>query len=427
MSRDYDTALRPYLQKRLEEIHEADILVGIPCYNNEDTILHVVQTLSHGLHEHYRSARAVIMVADGGSTDDTRDRVTDFQLKPWQEKLVTIYRGIGGKGSALRAIFEAAHRLKVKACACVDSDLRSINPDWVKYLLQPVLEQGYEFVAPVYSRFKYDGTITNNIVYSLVRSLYGKRIRQPIGGDFAFSNGLAKHYLEQEVWGTDIARYGIDIWMTTNAIVEGAKVCQANLGVKIHDAKDPGEALGPMFRQVCGTLFSLLEKHESFWMPLRGSDPVPVLGMKGFLEPQPITVNQGRMVKEFQGGMRLFGPVWKEIFSAEVFAALEKAQAMEPARFHFTTETWVKLLYELAAKYHHISDHRMKMLGLMTPLYLGRVASFITRTKDMDSQAAEEVVEEQAQKFEELKPYLVDLWSNGQKAGRLEEELAKER
>ncbi len=427
MLRDYDTALRPYMQKRLEEIREADILVGIPCYNNEDTIIHVVQTLSHGLHEHYRSARAVIMVADGGSTDDTRDRVVDFELKPWQEKLVTIYRGIGGKGSALRAIFEAAHRLKVKACACVDSDLRSISPDWVKYLLEPVLEQGYEFVAPVYTRYKYDGTITNNIVYSLVRALYGKRIRQPIGGDFAFSRGLAKHYLEQEVWSTDIARYGIDIWMTTNAIVEGAKVCQANLGVKIHDAKDPGEALGPMFRQVCGTLFSLLEKHEGFWTPIRGSDPVPVLGMTEFLEPQPIKVNQARMVKEFQEGMRLFGPVWRHIFSKDVFDALEKAHALEPAKFHFTTETWVKLLYELAAKYHHIGDHRMKLLGLMTPLYLGRVASFITRTRDMDSKAAEEVVEEQAQKFEELKPYLLGLWSDGEKPGALEAELAKER
>ncbi|MDW7712391.1 MAG: glycosyltransferase [Deferrisomatales bacterium] len=413
MSRDYDTALRPYVQKRLEEIREADILVGIPCYNNEDTIVHVLQMVSHGIDEHYRGARAVIMVADGGSTDDTRDRVLDFQLKPWQEKLITIYRGIGGKGSALRAIFETAYRLNVKACACVDSDLRSINPNWVKYLLDPVFEKGYEFVSPVYSRYKYDGTITNNIVYNLVRTLYGKRIRQPIGGDFAFSRGLAKHYLEQDVWGTDIARFGIDIWMTTTALRTGAKICQANLGVKIHDAKDPSEALGPMFRQVCGTLFTLMEEHESYWLPVRGSEPVPVLGMEETLEPEPVVVNHGRMVTEFQEGMRLFGSLWKEIFSEEVFSALEEAYAMPAEEFRFTTEIWVKLLYELAAKYHHLADHRMKLLAVMTPLYLGRVASFVTRTRDMDSKAAEEVVEEQAVKFEEQKGYLVGLWTSG--------------
>jgi len=427
MPRDYDTALRPYVQKRLEEIREADVLIGIPCFNNEDTIVHVVQMVSHGVYEHYRNARAVIMVADGGSTDDSRDRVLDFQLKPWQEKLITIYRGIGGKGSALRAIFEAAHRLKVKACVCVDSDLRSINPDWVKYLLEPVLEKDYEFVAPVYSRFKYDGTITNNIVYNLVRALYGKRIRQPIGGDFAFSRGLAKHYLEQEVWGTDIARFGIDIWMTTNALREGAKVCQANLGVKIHDAKDPGEALGPMFRQVCGTLFALMEQHEDFWLPVQGSEAVPMFGMDTFLEPEPISVNQPRMVREFQEGMRLFGSVWKQIFSPDVFRELEAAFARTPADFFMPIEVWVKLLYELAAKYHHLTDHRMKLLGVMTPLYLARVASFINRTKDMTSREAEDVVEEQARAFEQHKGYLVDLWQNGGEPAELEAELSRER
>ena len=98
--RHFSTALRPYLQKRLEEIREADILVGIPCYNNEDTLLHVVQSVSHGIFEHFRDRRAVIMIADGGSTDDSRDRVVEFQVRPWQEKLVTVYLGVGGKGSA---------------------------------------------------------------------------------------------------------------------------------------------------------------------------------------------------------------------------------------------------------------------------------------------------------------------------------------
>ncbi len=427
MRRKFNTALRGYMLKRLEEIREADILVGVPCYNNEDTIVHVVQMVSHGIFEHYRDRRAVIMVADGGSTDDSRDRVAEFQFKPWQEKLVTIYRGIGGKGSALRAIFEAAHRLNVKACACVDSDLRSINPDWIRYLLEPVLEKDYEFVAPVYSRYKYDGTITNNIVYNLVRALYGKRIRQPIGGDFAFSRGLAKRYLEQDVWESDIARFGIDIWMTTTALVEGARVCQANLGVKIHDAKDPAEALGPMFRQVCGTLFSLMETHEGFWKPLQGSEAVPVFGMEETLEPEPVQVNQARMVKEFKEGMRLFGPVWRNLFSAEVYAALEEAERLPPEEFLFPVEIWVKLLYELAARYHGLKDHRLKMLGVMTPLYLGRVASFINRTRDLDSQGAEQVVEEQAERFEALKPYLLELWDgDGQELGPLSEAFARQ-
>jgi len=100
----------------------------------------------------------------------------------------------------LRSVFEAARTLHVRACAVVDADLRSITSDWVRYLLDPVINHDYQFVSPVYLRHKYDATITNNIVYNLTRALYGKRIRQPIGGDFAFSSEVGRFFAEQDVW-----------------------------------------------------------------------------------------------------------------------------------------------------------------------------------------------------------------------------------
>ena len=77
----YDTALRAYTSKRIEEIESADILVGIPCYNNERTIDHVIQMVTHGLATHYKDRRSVIFIADGGSTDDSREVAKEFQIK----------------------------------------------------------------------------------------------------------------------------------------------------------------------------------------------------------------------------------------------------------------------------------------------------------------------------------------------------------
>jgi len=411
----YDTGLRPYTSKRLEEIERADILVGIPCHYNEGTIAHVMQMVTHGLFSYHKDLRSVIMIADGGSTDDTRDVAKEFEIKPWQEKIVSIYRGPAGKGSAFRSVFEAAKRLKVKACMVVDSDLRSITSDWVKYLLEPILEKDYQFVSPVYSRYKYDATITNNIVYNLTRALYGLRIRQPIGGDFAFAGELAAYYIEQDVWETDVARFGIDVWMTTNAITNNFRICQSNLGVKIHDAKDPAESLGPMFRQVVHTLFVLMEEHEAEWKAIKGSRTVPMFGLEEFMEPEPIQVDLGRLVTEYKTGFRQFKGLYRDIFCPECFEELKRCAAKAKTKFVMSHRTWVMVLYEIAATFHRWTHNRTQLVNLMTPLYLGRVASFINKTRKMTSSQAEQVVEEQAQVFEEHKDYLIRLWDKREK------------
>jgi hypothetical protein len=412
MTHRYQTALRSSAQQQLTTIGTADILFGIPCYNNDTSIHHVIQQVSQGLAQHYPDCRAVLMVADGGSTDQTQAVAAAYPLPPTQAKIITRYQGIGGKGSALRAIFEAACQLQVQACATVDADLRSITPDWVNYLLEPVLEQGVEFVTPLYARYKYDGTITNNIVYPLTRALYGKQIRQPIGGDFAFSQGLAQYYQEQAVWETDVARFGIDIWMTLSAIAQGASLGQVRLGAKIHDAKDPAAALGPMFRQVCGTLFSLLEPHAPVWMPVKGSQPVPISGLDRLLDPEPIAVDHARMVQDFQAGLSQCQATYRALLSSAVLVALTQASALAPPRFEFSPTIWVRVLYEFAAAYHHQPAHRTQLLNLLTPLYLGQVASFITRTRTLTFAAAEAEVDALAQCFEHQKPYFLTLWQD---------------
>lgn len=70
----YNTALRSYTAKRIEEIGSADILVGIPCYNNEKTIAHVIQMITHGLAQYYPDRRCVI--ASGPEEDVLLDRIS---------------------------------------------------------------------------------------------------------------------------------------------------------------------------------------------------------------------------------------------------------------------------------------------------------------------------------------------------------------
>lgn len=410
------TALRDYTIERLEKIGRADLLIGIPSYNNDETIAHVMKTASRGAADFFPDMKVLLFVSDGGSTDDTRDRAKDVELEPYTEKLIQIYRGIPGKGSALRGVFEAASYLKVKATVVVDADLRSITPDWIEKLASPVVSGKYDFVAPLYSRYKYDGTITNNIAYHITRALYGRRVRQPIGGDFGFSTALAEMYLKEDVWDTDVATYGIDIWMTTLAITSGHRLAQARLGVKKHGKKDPATQLGSMFREVVITMFGLMERFEDFWKKVKGSTPVDTLGEAPTEEPEPFPVDRDALVENFRIGCGHFYPLWRTILSRDDLKAVRELKKAKSEELLLDIDLWVRILYDFASTFHRWPRNRVKLVNMMTPLYYANVASFINRTEKMTNAQAEQVIEEYAERFEALKPYLIKKWNRRKRA-----------
>ncbi len=407
--------------REIRAIGKADILIGIPSYNNAGTIGHVVRAVSIGLAKYFPHERAVIVNADGGSTDGTADVVRNAGIEDIESillenpannvrKIITAYRGISGKGSAFRTIFTIAKELSVKASAVVDSDLRSITPEWVELLIDPIYHRGYDFVAPLYLRHKFDATITNNIVFPLTRALYGKRIRQPIGGDFGFSDRLTESYLSHKVWYSDISKFGIDIWMTTNALTNGFKVCQSYLGAKIHNSKDPGADLSQMLTQVLGVVFCLMEVYREKWWDVRTSEPIQEFGFKFEVGLKPIEVDIERMVKSFKKGFGALGQMWEKVLSPQAFSEIESIVAGAEYRFTFPIDLWVKIVYDYALSYHRRVLARKRLLKSFVPLYYGRTAAFILENLNSSPFEVEEKLEQLCISFEQQKDYLLKNW-----------------
>jgi hypothetical protein len=385
----------------------ADLVVGIPSFRNAATIGHVTKTAAEGLRRHFPDTRAVIVNADGGSEDGTRDRV-----RASADGVPTVtgrYEGRSGKGSAFRAIFEAVVLLDAKACAVVDSDLRSITPEWIARLIGPVVRGEADYVTPLYARHKHDGTITNTIAYPLTRALYGARVRQPIGGEFGFGADLAKVYLAEPVWDSDVAKFGIDIFMTTTALVRGVRVAQAFLGAKIHDPKDPGADLGPMFTQVVGTLLTLARKNVDIWRPVTGSRDVPVIGEVTPVEPEVVNASVRVLVEKFRATAADQDQVWTEILSADTRDVARKAAETGNASA-IGARFWARAVYEIVAAVKERDDTEALARALL-PLYFGRVAALIGEVQGLDQAGAERVVEQQAVAFEQTKPYLLERWA----------------
>jgi glucosylglycerate synthase len=408
-------------RSRIAGLKDVEILIGVPSFNNARTIGHVVRAVEAGLTKYFPTRRAVLVNSDGGSSDGTTEIVREAgadldailleRHRGGFHKLVTPYHGIPGKGSAFRTVFEIARELGVKACAVVDSDLRSITPEWIELLIKPVLEEGYDYVSPYYMRHKYDGTITNTIVYPLTRALYGKRIRQPIGGDFGFSGRLASFYLGKDVWASDVARFGIDIWMTTTALANGFRICQAFLGAKIHDAKDPGADLSAMLHQVVGSVFDLMEEYAGVWRSVRGSAPVETFGFAYSVGLEEIHVDLERMAGMFRLGVKDLDAFYRSFLPEDVRAVLGELAARPGLDgFAYADEAWVRTILSFALAYHHKVAAREHIIKSLTPLYLGKVASFVIETWDSGAEGVEARLEELCLAFEKGKSYLIERW-----------------
>ena len=405
------TVLQPQVLDQVEKIGEADIIVGIPSFRNAGTISYVAKAASLGMVKYFPELKPVLVNSDGGSEDRTREIVLETPVPPGVEKIVTPYRGPAGKGSAFQTIFEIADRLRAKICIVVDSDLRSITPEWIKLLGEPIYKHSYGFVAPHYMRYKYDGTITNSIAYPITRALYGQRVRQPIGGDFGVCWALAKVFSQQDMWEDEnVHKFGIDIWMTTMAINEGFRICQSTMGVKLHDSKDPGADLGPMFREVVSTIFSLMQRYEVKWKVVQGSVPTDIYGTVGEAEPEQISVDLHRLIDNFIRGFEEKQKILEQVLFPETFREIKALTHPPEAVFHFPLDVWVKAVYDFAVAYSWGNIDRHDLVDALMPLYFGRVGSFVIETEVMNDIEAEEAVEETAKAFEQLKPYLLKRW-----------------
>ena len=319
-------------------------------------------------------------------------------------------RGVPGYENALGAILQASQQLGVRACALIDGSLWSVTGEWVGRLLSPIADRSFDLVTSVYRRHKYEGTLTNSLLYPMTRALYGKRISSPSGGSYGFSSKLVSTYLIKDLRGGLSAQLALDNWLTTVAVAEGHEVCQASLGTKLQQAKSPTVELSVILSQAVGSVFSLMEEYQSAWEGRSGSSPVPTFGPPEEVATEWAPVNRGRMVEAFKQGLRDLLPLWEVILAQDTMAQILPLGLLDDEDFRFPMDIWVQAVYDFALAYHHRVIHREHLLRSLTPLYLGRTASFVAETLEGGPEEVQHCIERLCEEYETLKPYLVERW-----------------
>ena len=380
--------------------NEVDIIIGIPSLNEADNIAFVVRQLALGLKKYFPTHSAAIINVDNNSKDGTKGAFMGAETDSIPKRYISTEEAVVGKGNNMRNLFVEVVQRKAKAVIVVDADLKSVTPEWVKSLATPILE-GYDYATPIYSRNEYDGTITNHITYPLIYALFKANIRQPIGGDFSFSPRMARYWLGM-AWEKNTRQYGIDIFMTTSALLNGFKVCQVALGSKVHKPSAP--KLGAMFTQVITTLFSNISKFRNVWMNGSGNKDCPILGDFSYKEPQQLSVDyKGIRKASFDGFSKNEGMI-SSILSPSYYHITQRMY--HAGRWNIGSELWAKKLYDFIFAYE-MSENKEDVVEALKPLYFARVASFYRQTMDMTHQEAEEKIIKQAKQFQRMRGYLV--------------------
>lgn len=392
------------------DFEDIEFIVGIPSYMEADCIGFVTRQVDAGLSKYFGRLKTLIVNMDNHSEDDTRRAFLSVETGT-PKHYITTPKGVRGKGNNLHNLFKFASRYKqtLRGAVVVDADLKSITPEWVKHLGEPLLK-GYDYALPYYSRHQFDGSITNHICYPLLYGLLGQDVRQPIGGEFGFSPALMEYWLKQK-WIKTTRQYGIDIFMTLNAVLGNFKICEVGLGAKIHKASAP--KLGPMFTQVVTTLFNFLTSSKDQWLNTLVINPEPKkrFGLKSLHAPQELHIDIRGLKENLRTEYTQRKGLIRKLLNE--YSLMNLGNMFDQDYYDIDILMWTQDVYQLLFSFDTGSAGIKKdVVEALKPLYFGRSVTFDYLTWKYNIKYAEEAVKVQAKAFASQKPYLMGLYLN---------------
>ena len=388
-----------------------DVLAGVHVANQATRVVDFLDTVAAALAAYSPVRHAGVLVADAGSQDGTPDVVRAWcdGSGPGASRGHLDVIEPRHRGRAIVALLLAARRLGARALVLLDADLASVGPDGIRALLDPVLRDEADYVSPAYARSVSEGTLTTNLLAPLTQALYGLRIQQVMGGCAAVSGAAMGSWLAPGVDTGEGQPYGAEIWLTTTALVSGARIAEVELGRKVVRPGGPQPDLATILVRTLGPLFDLMERYENAW--LAPSERGPVSRRSGCeVQPDDQSPDVGRMVRAFDLGLKDLLPVWEQIIPEPRLAELYPLALLGADEFRLPPRLWARIVADFAVAYHDRRLPRDHLLRALTPLYLGRVAAFIVHARRTPFARISEIFETIDRAFEEERAHLATRW-----------------
>jgi hypothetical protein len=309
--------------------------------------------------------------------------------------------------SSQRTVLALGASFEAKACAVVHSDLVAFSPQTMQLITGPVLDGKCDLVTPVYPEGKYEGLINKSVLSPLSRALYGKRVLSPLPLDFCASTRVLSRLADGGT-GRDYGGSQL-LWPTNVVAMEAGQLGQAYFDAR-HTTQTEGLELTIVLAQLAGSLFAEVESCASHWQRVRGSQATAMWGTAPATEEDGPPVHARSLVESFQFGSRNLEEVWRLVLPPTTLLELKRLARQDPEQFRMPDALWVRIIYDFALAYRLRNITRTHLLGALTPLYLGWVASYTQEVGNATASEAGQRIEQLARAYEENKPYLLSRW-----------------
>ena len=315
-----------------------------------------------------------------------------------------------GVSAQQRAVLSLAAQLNARACIVLGPDLAALHAHPLQLFAYGVLERQCGLVMPLYKSGKYDGLVNSGILSPLSRALYGKRLRYPLAYDFAASGAMCARLARLESHQNSHGGNPL-LWPATVAATQSpqAAIGQVHLDVH-HQVASAGLDLSAVLAQIVGSVFQEMDAFAVHWQRIRGSQPVPAWGAAPMEPSDGEPVDTRPMLESFLLGSRNLDEVWRLVLPPNTLLDLRRLTKLAPEQFRMPDDLWAGIVYDFALAYRLRTLSRAHVLGALTPLYLGWVASYIREVSALSHSEAEQRLELLARAWEEKKPYLLSRW-----------------
>jgi hypothetical protein len=307
--------------------------------------------------------------------------------------------------AAHRALARLAASVNARACLMLAEDLTALDRDSIEALADPLMEGSAQLTMPLYPAGRYEGLVNSSILYPFTRALYGRQLRYPLALDFGVAGPALARLAAEPMRGQSTAI----CWPGVEGAIANVTMAQVFLKTA-HNVRNDGLELSTVLGLLAASLFEDAEGRAAVWQRVRGSRPVPAIGNPAAALEDGDGVDTQPLLESFNLALRNLQEVWSPVLPPVTLLELRRIARLPPEEFRLPDTLWARMIYDFALAYRLRTISRTHLLGALTPLYLGWVASYAAEVRTLDAEAAERRVERLAAAFEEAKPYFVSRW-----------------